>query len=103
MTTRLIFSKPAQADATFIVSDLAQKAGLRCASEYAAAFDRLYLRLLKFPQSGAPRPALGNDVRIAVVRPYLVIYEYMVADDAVMILRLVQGRRRITRNLLRSK
>ena len=63
-------------------------------------FDALYRRLERFPESGAPRPALGRLVRIAIVSPYNIIHEYIEADDAVTIMRIVHGRRRITRRML---
>ena len=56
--------------------------------------------LATFPESGSPRPALGRLIRIGLVSPYNVIYEYVEADDAVTIMRIVHGRRRITRRML---
>jgi toxin ParE1/3/4 len=43
-------------------------------------------------------PALGPNVRIGVVSPYIVIYRH--AEDTVNVLRIVHGRRRITDKLL---
>jgi toxin ParE1/3/4 len=53
-----------------------------------------------FPKSGARRPGLGRDARIGVVAPYVVVYDYQ--QDTVMILRIVDGRRNITRRLVRE-
>jgi toxin ParE1/3/4 len=53
-----------------------------------------------FPHSGAPRLGLGSDIRIGVVRPYVVIYRYLADDDIVTVLRVVHGRRRIIGSLL---
>ena len=49
---------------------------------------------------GAPRPSLGERVRIAIVHPYIVLYEYLHGSDLVQLLRVVHGRRKITKDLL---
>jgi toxin ParE1/3/4 len=98
---RVIVSLLAQADAAYIVTDLAGKAGQSVAAKYAASFEALYERLGAHPDSGAPRPVLGPQVRIGIVSPYIVIHEHIKADDAVTILRIVHGHRKITRRLLR--
>ncbi len=51
-----------------------------------------------YPLSGNRRPKLGTRVRIAVVRPYIVIYR--TNEDDVMIMRVLHGRRKITRHTL---
>ncbi len=50
-------------------------------------------------KAALPAP-LGRLVRIAIVSPYNIIHEYIEADDAVTIMRIVHGRRRITRRML---
>jgi len=50
-----------------------------------------------FPEAGAARPELGPAVRIRPVAPYVVIYD--ISPDTVTILRLLHGRRDITRAL----
>ena len=98
---RLVVSLQAQADTTYVIRDLAAKAGMAVAAKYAAAFENLFDRLLQFPDSGAPRPAIAQHARIGVVSPYIVIYEFDAAtSDAVTIMRVVHGRRRITGKLL---
>ena len=54
----------------------------------------------RYPRSGARRSKLGRNLRIAVVEPYIVIYD--VRDDTVRIVRIVDGRRNITRRLVRE-
>ena len=98
----IVITAPADADSAYIINDLDEKAGWTVADRYEADFDKIYDRLEMFPQSGAPRPALGRHVRICVVSPYVILYEYLEADDAVMVLRLVHGRRRITRKTVRG-
>jgi toxin ParE1/3/4 len=97
---RVVITASADADTAYILADLAAKAGANVAAHYDADFDAFYRRLEQFPESGSPRPALGRLVRIGVVSPYNVIHEYVEADDAVTILRIVHGRRRFTRRML---
>ena len=94
---RVFLSDLADADADDIVSDLGRKAGVDVAERYMADFDRLYRQLATFPESCARRPALGSNVRMGVVYPYVIFYEYSAAEDVVKIMRLLHGRRRITR------
>jgi toxin ParE1/3/4 len=97
---QVILSDAADADTEDIFADLSAKAGQRTAAKYDRNFDRLYERLSDHPAIGAPRPGLGQGVRIGIVRPYIVIYRHDRANDEVTILRLVHGRRRITLALL---
>ena len=76
---------------------------MNVAARYDAECEALYRRLAMFPTLGSPRPRLGRFVRIGVVSPYVVIYRHEPEDDLVAIVRIVHGRRRITRrNLSRS-
>jgi toxin ParE1/3/4 len=98
---RLIVSLQAQADTAYIIRDLTGNAGHAVASNYAASLKNLYERLVRHPNSGAPRPAVAPHARIGVVSPYIVIYEHDEAtSDAVTIMRILHGRRRITGKLL---
>ena len=99
--TRVVITASADADIAAIISHLTAKAGANVAVRYHADFDALYRRLERFPESGAPRPALGRLVRIGVVSPYTIIHEYIEADDTVTIMRIVHGRRRITLGMLK--
>ena len=66
-----------------------------------AALLRLYDRLALFPRSGMRRESLGRNIRIGVVEPYIVIYQYR-QPDTVLIVRVLDGRRNITRRLVRE-
>ena len=99
---RIIVSLLAQADTASIVTDLTEKAGYNVAAEYVASFEVLYERFAVHPDSGAPRPAIGPDVRIGVVFPYIVIYGHDQTSDTVTIFRIVHGRRKISGKLLRG-
>jgi toxin ParE1/3/4 len=63
-------------------------------------FQKLYERLADHPDSGAPRPTLGQNVRIGVVAPYIVIYRHDETNGIVNVLRIVHGRRRITAKMI---
>jgi toxin ParE1/3/4 len=97
---RVIIAATADADTDGILVDLAAKGGRRLAAKYNDLFENLYDRLGDFPGSGAPRPAIGADIRIGIVSPYIVIYRHSVDNDTVTVLRIVHGRRRITGELL---
>jgi toxin ParE1/3/4 len=79
---------------------LADTAGPDVAARYRREIDGLYDRLVMFPRSGGPRPSFGRHARIGVVSPYVVIYDYR--PDTVTILRILDGRRNITRRLVRQ-
>lgn len=68
------------------------------AVRYNAAFRQAFQRLADFPGSGSPRPALGASIRIALVHPFVVIYDH--DESIVTILRILHGKRNITRDLM---
>ena len=97
---QVIFTESASADEAAILSYLKSKAGFLVASKFRSLFKTLYKRLGEYPDSGPPRPALGADIRIGIISPYIVIYRHPADDDAVTVLRIVHGHRRITGKLL---
>ncbi len=99
---RVIVSLLAQSDTARIIADLASKAGYEVAERYAADFDKLHARLAAHPDSGPRRPAIGRDVRIGIVSPYITIYEHDRQGDTVTIFRVIHGRRAITDEILRG-
>jgi toxin ParE1/3/4 len=56
--------------------------------------------LAEFPDIGPPRPEFGRNARIALVHPFVIVYDH--ADDTVTVLRVLHGRRNITRRLVRQ-
>jgi toxin ParE1/3/4 len=94
----LIVSAQAELDPAAIVAMLTDKVGAGVATRYRRDFEDLFERLAMFPKSGARRPGLGRDARIGVVAPYVVVYDYQ--RDTVMNLRIIDGRRNITRRLV---
>lgn len=100
---RVIVSPSADADTDVILATLVREAGSGTAIKYDRLFDRLYERLTDHPAIGALRPALGQNIRIGIVSPYIIIYRHTAHDDTVTVMRLVHGRRRITGKLLAEK
>jgi toxin ParE1/3/4 len=99
--TRLVVTPEADADALEILDYLRQEAGARVAEDYARRFQNTLQRLIAHPESGPSRPALGPDARLAIVPPYLLIYDYTYTDDTLTLLRILHGKRNITPRLLR--
>ncbi|HVY13086.1 MAG TPA: type II toxin-antitoxin system RelE/ParE family toxin [Alphaproteobacteria bacterium] len=95
---RLRLTRLADSDLKNILSHVGEKAGYGSALDYARHFNDLYDRLARFPDSGAPRPALGDGARIALVLPYVVIYEHN--SEEVLILRILHSKQDATRALL---
>ncbi len=99
--TRLIVTADAEADTFEILNDLENKAGGAVAERYAERFRGAIERLSELPQSGPPRPALGPFTRCAILSPFVMIYDYTPADDTLVLLRILHGRRRITQETRR--
>jgi plasmid stabilization system protein ParE len=93
----LIVSAQAGLDAAAAVAFLAEKAGSGGGARHAGDIEYLFERLMMFPASRARRPALGRAPRISIITPCIVIYDHP-ADD-VIALRILDGRRNITRRL----
>jgi toxin ParE1/3/4 len=77
------------------------KAGPVVAAEYANRFRSTLERLVDLPETSAPRPNLGPKIRIGIVSPYILIYEFVGEDDSVILLRILHGKRNIARELRR--
>jgi len=98
---RLVLAPRAINDVRGIVTLLVEQAGSSVAEDYFERFRSTFERLVAHPRSGGPRPRLGAAVRIAVVRPYIVIYR--TSTDDVMIMRVLHGSRKITRRTLTER
>jgi len=99
--TRLVVTTDADADFTDVVAYLQRKAGPRVAANYGRRVKHTLERLVEFPQSAAPRPVLGPNARIAIVSPYIPIYDYEPDVDTIVLLRILHERRNITQDLVR--
>jgi toxin ParE1/3/4 len=97
---RIIITETASADQTAILEGLNAKAGKRTAVKFRSLFAALYDRLAVHPAIGPRRVALGPSIRIGIVTPYLVIYRHSENDGTVTILRVIDGRRDITDELI---
>ena len=98
--TRLIVSRQAETDIDEVLNYLEREAGVRTARSYAERFRKSIELLTEFPGGGALRPALGPKARISIVYPYVLIYDYDEGGDTLAILRIVHGRRNITKRLV---
>jgi toxin ParE1/3/4 len=98
---RVYTSSAADADLLEIAEYLRNKAGNVTLAEYEAAFSRVIALFAAHPEIGAPRPKLGRSIRLNVVDPYNVYSEYDPTTDTVTVLRVLHGRRKITRRMMR--
>jgi toxin ParE1/3/4 len=96
----VIVTGPAEADVAQIIIHLTEAAGYDVAARYLGAFDAVYDRLAQFPDMGPPRSSLGRDTRIALVHPYVMVYDH--SDDRVIVLRVLHDARNITRGVVRQ-
>lgn len=98
--TRVIVAAEAEADIGEILAYLEREAGRRTAVAYGERFVQAIERLADFPGHGTPRPALGSNARVAIVYPYLLIYDFNAAHDTATLLRVLHGKRDITERLI---
>lgn len=98
--TRLVVTADAETDTSEILDYLEREASPRIAEDFGRRFRKAIERFVDLPGAGSPRPALGEDIRIAIVFPYILIYEHALQSDTVTLLRILHGRRNITRDLL---
>jgi toxin ParE1/3/4 len=98
---RVIVTPRADGDIVAILDYLTRNAGPRVAAKYADAIDEAVAGLEDMPGTAAPRPALGPNIRVTIVKPYLIIHEHARGDEVLYILRVVHGRRHVTMDILR--
>jgi toxin ParE1/3/4 len=96
----LIVSERANDDLLAIMDTIAQNAGERRVEKYLTRVDKLYDLICERPAICAPYPRLGANVRVGIVHPYLVVYRYILGENSVGVLRILHGRRNITRRAL---
>jgi toxin ParE1/3/4 len=89
---KIIVSDEADNDLMQIFSYLSQRSP-QATQSLLDAINRRFVNLESFPLLGAPCPDLGQDVRSAIVSPYMVLYA--VRRDHVTILRVLHGGRDI--------
>jgi toxin ParE1/3/4 len=96
----VIVSPQAKTDIESIVDYLAGVASPTTARRWNGRLWDAISHLGDFPGSGSPRPALGDHIRIAIIAPYILIYEHERGSEQLAILRVIHGRRHITGRLL---
>lgn len=94
------YSKQAIRDFDGIIARLEQVAGQNIAASYANDIGESTDQLVVNPGIGAPRGKLGRGIRMLVVSPYLIFYEGGPKAKSVTVLRIIDGRRRITRRTI---
>lgn len=73
---KVVVTALADSDLAEIIAYLAERGTPGIAERYAREFDAVFTRLGEFPGLGAPRPQLGANARIAIVPPYVAVYDY---------------------------
>lgn len=99
--TRVVVSTLAASDLDQILDPLQREAGAKTALRYAKRFSQVIERLGHFPLHAPARPALGVDTRIYMIYPYLIIYDFVAADDRVVLLRILHGKRDMSERILK--
>lgn len=100
--TTFRLSGAAITDLDGILGHLQTNARPGIADRYQKDFDDLFAQLIQFPGAGTPRPRLGKMIHIRVIDPYSIFYQWIPADDAVKIVRIIHGSRRLTRKMLKA-
>jgi plasmid stabilization system protein ParE len=98
--TPIVVSPKADADVNDMLQRLFDLGGPAVARKYAQQLEAIYERLAIFPTSGARGKSLGAETHIAVLSPYVVVYDHV--NATVRIIRVIDGRRNITRRLVRE-
>jgi toxin ParE1/3/4 len=94
------YAPAARADIATILDDLENTVSASVALKYTEAFKHAFDHLTGFPRTGAPRPRFGREMRIWTVDPYIIYHRYTGIDDVVLVVRVVHGRRKVTKKIL---
>lgn len=100
--TEVTVAPQARSDLVRIVDHLGEVASPATAIRWNARLWATIDGIAHFAGTGAPRQRLGRNIRIKVVKPYIVIYEHELGSGVAHVLRVLHGRRRITPKLLRG-
>jgi plasmid stabilization system protein ParE len=87
-------------DLLTLLEHLTDKAGARVARKYEQLIQKAVVRLRRFPESGSPRPELGEATRIVIVDPYVIFYDWLPEQETALILRILHGRIEMTAGVL---
>ena len=101
MKKRVAVSAQARSDFRKIVAYLQEMAGGTVAKRYAGRIDAGLNLIEEHPAIGSARPKLGADIRVWPIPPYVIIYA--LGEDAVQILRILDARRKMTRQVVHKR
>jgi len=101
--TRIALAPAAEGDLFAILSYLRREAGVGTAEKYRARFREVFERLRNFPESGAPRPDFGPHLRIVVVHPYVLFYDFEEGGEVLTVWRVLHGKASANERLLRAR
>ena len=97
---RVTFSPEARRDLAELVDFLFDFASAQTARKYEIEIRRVIENLSDLPSIGSPRRAFGPNVRILIVRSFLIFYDDRSEQGEVKILRILHGSRDITEDLI---
>ncbi len=95
---QLRYSPTARADLAKIASAIVSNNGVTVAELTIARLERSLTNLADFLRMGRKRPQLGRGVWSWPMRPWLAFYR--IASEDIEVIRIVYGRRRMTRKLV---
>jgi toxin ParE1/3/4 len=97
---RLRLAPAAARDLQKITDDIVAAAGTPVALSFVGRMRRSLEGLVSFPGMGRLRPGFGPGVRSWVLYPYVAFYRQVGSD--IEVIRILHGRRRLTRRSLRG-
>ena len=98
---QLVYSLRSQLDLANITRDIVDSNGKSVASRVVTGMEQSLSNLAYFPEMVRKRGALGAGLRSWSLKPYIAFYH--VTLEVVVILRVLHGRRRLTRKLLAER
>jgi plasmid stabilization system protein ParE len=98
--TRLIVARDAQIDLAVILAYLEFEAGARVAHQFGHDVRAALDRLIRFPDSGSPRPEFGTDVRLTIIYPYLLFYDHPPGHPQLTLLPILHGKSSLSAEIL---
>ena len=94
------FSPQGRQDLFDILTAMNNIAGVRTARSYEVQFQAAAIRFSETPGIGALRAEFGPNTRIWTVEPYVIFYDGEPKGEAVTVLRILHGRRKISEAMI---
>lgn len=98
---RLRYSRAARADLETITLDIIHNSGAAVAERVIARLEKSLANVAEFPGTGRKRPGLGRNVWSWPMRPWVAFYR--ITGEDVEVIRILHGKRRITRKLVEKR